>query len=338
MRRGKIGEGEPLSLHTEQDTMRANKGKSQMRNMVRWFDALPPLWSTILSAFGQAAPFYAAALLRHSISEIAKQASLPALAVHASVVVILLTLVLAVRGYFGAIRRDLHQQAEKKRALLERAHDIVDRIVSESLSEIADAHNDTAGIEILFSSKRHLTRIVKGVYELFEGGFGTGDPEGGISFETTFMTKSYRDHNITIPAYANRDGRAPHSLTMRDSNIGIYENTVSASVYKDQCPVVKIVEDTEATPTYSALYDGQKKRIQSTIVYPVRDAQNRLLGTLVVHCDKKRFFRTCDERDWARVLEIFSKRLAHEKSKMDRAARLHGTTGSESLKIPELPF
>jgi GAF domain-containing protein len=307
-----------------------------MRALVLWLQGFPAWLRVGLSSLLQAAPFYGAALLRGHVGAVAAQSSVPALVADGLVVTLVLTAVLSVRGYFMAVQREVHKLSESRQAALSRAHHLVDRIVSHNIVDIDD--DASAETTMLFGSARRLSRVVQAVYDLFEGAYG-GSGESAVSFEATFMTRSYCDGFITIPAYANRDARAPVSLQQRQSNPRLYEQTVCAQIYRQQSPVPCYVEDTEKDPGYNSLYEGQKRRIRSCVVYPVRDARNRLLGTLVVHCDKPGFFSVADERYWNALLELFSKRLAYEKAKMDRLSmeRRSGKT-SVSLNLPDLPF
>jgi GAF domain-containing protein len=131
------------------------------------------------------------------------------------------------------------------------------------------------------------------------------------------MTKSYADGEVTIMAWRNRDRRAPRSLILREKDPTIYRNTVTAEVYAAQRPEPIIVPSTASSIEYHETYDGQKDRIKSTIVYPVLSDNNVLLGTLVVHCDKDRFFSNDDQLFWRSLLEIYAKRIAHQKLCLD---------------------
>jgi hypothetical protein len=253
------------------------------------------------------------------------------------VVVVLLAMVLAVKEYFEAVRRELTAESERRRATLARAHDLAERIASRSLAEITDPEASPDSV-LLFGSKQRLAQMVQAVYDLFEGAYG-GAGASAISFEATFMALSYKDGYITIPAHANRDARAPVSLQHREQQPDLYDKSVSAVVLQQTPASVQIIEDTETDPRYSSLYEGQKKRIKSTVVYPVRDGQNRALGTLVVHCDKRGFFLQSDESYWTSLLEVFAKRLAYEKAKMDRLSALMRAGLQEvNVRLPPPPF
>lgn len=154
----------------------------------------------------------------------------------------------------------------------------------------------------------------------------------------TFMTKSYGDGYITIPAAANRDGRAPRSMVLRAQNPQLYEDTVTASIYRASRPSPVIVEDTGTDAHYAELYAGQKQRIRSSIIYPVLSDSNELLGTLVVHCDRAGFFGSCKTKYWFDLFEIFAKRLALEKMKLDRLMAFGGARVHVQLPPPQPCF
>jgi GAF domain-containing protein len=169
------------------------------------------------------------------------------------------------------------------------------------------------------TSLKNIQLLIEELYSLFEANYGKSEElEERINFEVTFMTQSYIDGEITIPAYANRDRRAPISMSFRNANPTIYKNTVTALVYRDEKPMLRIIEDTEDPHTnYSELYTKQKERIKSSIIFPVLSPSNLLLGTIVIHCDKRHFFKYEDLRYWTEIIEIFSKFLGIEKIKLD---------------------
>lgn len=167
--------------------------------------------------------------------------------------------------------------------------------------------------------------LVEKIYSIFEAQYGKSDEiENRINFEVTFMTKSYIDHEITIPAYANREKRAPKSMLKRKTNIEIYDNTVTASIYREENPSLHIIENTDdRKQNYQEIYPGQISRIQSSLVFPILSPDNILLGTLVVHCNSKLFFKQVDFKYWTDLLEIFSKYIGLLKIKLDFLEKYH---------------
>ena len=150
------------------------------------------------------------------------------------------------------------------------------------------------------------------------------------------MAKSYVDGYITIPACANRDGRAPRSMVLRQRDNQIYDKTVTAALYRDDRPCIRIIEDTASHEAkYEELYPKETERIRSTVVFPVLSNTNVLLGTMVAHCDRTNFFRHRDEKYWTDLFEIFAKRLALVKLKLDLMV---GVQNSFEVACLEKPF
>ena len=88
--------------------------------------------------------------------------------------------------------------------------------------------------------------LIDAAYGTFETAFGqTIAGHERIDFEVTcFMTMSYVDHHITIPAAANREGRAPRSMQLRKAQIDIDDNSVTAEIYRERGPHTHIIENT----------------------------------------------------------------------------------------------
>jgi hypothetical protein len=160
------------------------------------------------------------------------------------------------------------------------------------------------------------------LYETLETEYGLGvSVSEHIEFEVTFMTRSLADGQITIAAWMNRFGRAPKSLAGRAANPMLYVGTETDHVYQDQNRTPRFVSSTETQP-YKELYPGQKSRIKSSVIWPVVDDHSTLHGTLVVHCDRVRFFAKDREKLWREALEPYTKRLALARVIADRAKDL----------------
>lgn len=170
---------------------------------------------------------------------------------------------------------------------------------------------------MVFEIVRDMQLIVQSCYSFFDSAFNkTGELIDDIKFEATFMTKSYIDKEITIPCSANKENRTPTSMIFRKDNPHIFDTTETAKVYRAQKPTMILVEDT-ADADYSDTYANQKNRIKSTVVLPVLSHENKLLGTLVVHCDRAGFFRRNRYRFWNELLEIFSVEIGYQKLLLD---------------------
>ena len=154
------------------------------------------------------------------------------------------------------------------------------------------------------------TEVVREIYGLLEHEYGEGEfLEERIDFEVTFITKSYKDHELTIASWANKDGRAPKSLAARELNPLLYRDTEADKLYNDPNHSVRIIARTSAKE-YKELYPGQKTRIKSSIIYPVFRDDSNLEGVIVAHCDKEDFFRDRERKFWSELLDIYAKRLA----------------------------
>jgi hypothetical protein len=306
--------------------------------LVKWWLGLSDGWRLLLGALGTAVPFYFAAYLSFSVATAAQLGQPLSLVVHAVGFIVLLTFVVGIQRYLAHAYDQMTDAEQARMAVRLHAYAHLDRLVVRDVQRItASPATSQHFAERFVSSRGALQELVEAAYNAFEAAYGTSaKTEERIDFEVTFMTRSYEDGHITIPACANRDGRAPRSMVLRQQQHDIYENTVTAAVYREPRPAIHIVEDTASPPgQYQELYPGQTKRIRSSIVYPVLSGMNELLGTLVVHCDRTGFFKNADEKYWTDLLEIFAKRLALVKLKLDKLVALSAPV---TVSRPPLPF
>lgn len=313
-----------------------------MRTLILWVDRLPLGLRLVLGALATALPFYFAALLSYLVASEAALGRPYGLALHASVVVVLLTLVVFAGRYAAVVRSALREDLERRRAALMHAYTFVDRFETQRLHAIhPTAATADPFVNSFVTSVDELQQIVYAAYQTFEAAFGKGiDASDRVDFEITFMTKSYNDGRITIPAYANREGRAPRSMLLRASETDIYERTVTAVIYREPRPSMRIIPDTSNRESeYQELYPGQRQRIKSSIIFPVLSDTNELLGTLVAHCDKTNFFLHDHEKYWDDMMEIFAKRIALIKRKMDVLSHIRSRGQREmTVEIPDFGF
>jgi hypothetical protein len=264
-------------------------------------------------------PYYVAALLSYQVSALATYGGWKAVAVHGGAVVLVTVVVVLAARYVVAIREVKSRETALRKEALSRAYTLCDRVLTWRIAQVNNAHCSSPDLLwALTASVSGLRQIVDAAHEALEGTYGNLDPERRIDFEVTFMTRSLADDQITIPAAANRDGRQPHSMLLRKSNPTLYETTVTATVFRENRPALHIIEDTARDDSYVELYPGQKKRIRSSIVFPVVSDLNELLGTIVAHCDQEGFFKHSHEGYWVDFFEIFAKRLAAESIKIRR--------------------
>jgi GAF domain-containing protein len=210
-------------------------------------------------------------------------------------------------------------EMQEKAKVLATARSQLDDCLSSELARIGSLSSGLAsGIT---DPLTNIQNLVKGLYRCIDARYASSDVPGErTAFEVTFMSRDYTDGAVTILSWASREGRAPKSLAYRALRPSIYDSTITAALYREaesQLPRPRIIEDTSDANDYTELYAGQKNRIKSTVVYPVLSADNELLGTLVLHCDRQNFFRYRDERFWHELVEMFSLRIAIEKLRLD---------------------
>ncbi|KQC10447.1 MAG: hypothetical protein APR54_03145 [Candidatus Cloacimonas sp. SDB] len=313
-----------------------------LKKIVNCYDGLSIGIQVFISAIGVAIPFYFAAYLSYSVSEIGKQGDTKAFLFHAVIFIILLIMIFFISRYLTTIRESLHKERSDRQAALLHAYTNVDRLVVSKLVNINNGNiNENKFVETFVTSIKDIQNLVEATFNTFETAFGQSSTiEARVDFEVTFMTKSYLDGEITIPACANREGRAPRSMIHRTTNHKIYENSITATIYREPRPSMHIIEDTNSGKvSYQELYPGETKRIKSSIVFPVLSNANELLGTLVVHCDKSSFFKCENEKYWHDLLEIFSKRMALHKMQMDAIMNYISKSGVElKILIPNFNF
>lgn len=201
----------------------------------------------------------------------------------------------------------------------------------ENLTALTDINNESLMEVCKFNLEQTVIACYTLFYEKYSECHGFAN---GINFEVTFMTKSYIDNKITIPFGCNRDHRQPISMQMRVSNPDIYENTVTAAIYKMNRPEMQLIPDTNnPNSKYASLYNNQKSRIKSTIVAPVMSSENALLGTLVIHCDKTKFFTKFKYRFWEDLIAVYTAKIGKEKIILDKIAEKLISNG-ETDKLP----
>jgi GAF domain-containing protein len=270
------------------------------------------------------------------------------LGMHASIFIVTSIIVVAIMGYFSATKEKIECERREKARLIEQrkqlerdalasAHAHCDRVLSEIIGSVEECpNNDNIFINRYCASLESIRSYVKAAYLTFEDKFGQGsDPLERVNFEVTFMTLSHKDAAITIPACANRDNRSPRSMVLRVKQRDIYKDTETARIYSAPRPEPVIISDTSNEAKYSELYPGELSRLRSSIIYPVLSDKNELLGTLVLHCDKAKFFDASMGKYWYELIEIFAKRIALEKKKIDML--VSGKSQSLILTLPTSP-
>lgn len=312
-----------------------------MRKVVRWFRALPHSVQLLLSSLCTAIPFYIAALLSHWVSTAAEFPGSVMLGFHAVAFVVLFTVVVFLARLWRFYLEEERRESEEQNTTLADAYPQSDRATVKALDRVEDTtlSADTMATQFI-AAVRDIRNMVDAAYQTLEAAYGKAClADARIDFEVTFMAKSYEDGFITIPAAANREGRRPRSLVLREENPRILEDTVTAELHRDPRPTIRIISDTsEPGANYKETYSDQKDRINSSIIYPVLSCSNRLLGTLVAHCDSPGFFIRDKKKFWCDFMEIFAKRIALTKMKLDKLVEFQDRGGSLNGVNIEKPF
>ncbi len=295
-----------------------------MKKLIHSYSRLSQSTKIGLQALVTALIAYATALLSVQIAIAFSIGSAFLIIFHAIVAIVLIAIIvfasLLIRGFAEALEAGENRKARA----LAFDHTMTDNWITqniEHLGVIGKAVSDVKQVYVPHDPLYSIRLLVHSLYETLEAHFSQAEHiNERIEFEVTFMTRSYLDGKITVAAWANRDGRMPTSLSIRQDDPNIYDRTITAKLYLAQRPFPRVIPDTfDPHYEYSELYDHERDRIRSSIVYPVLSDQNRLIGTLVAHCDKPNFFQQSDLKYWREILEIFAKRIALEKLRLDQA-------------------
>ncbi|WP_157633647.1 GAF domain-containing protein [Thioflavicoccus mobilis] len=280
----------------------------------KWLLRRSPGTRIFFAALSNAAVFYFAAFLSHSVSSTLAQQKYWKFGIHAFIFVLSIAVVWLIAKLVHQRYRAIIEGAELKRVVTLDSYQKCDSVTVQEAESLSACGKDLPGCVVnnWRGACERIQQYVQSAYSVLATSYGRSSiTENRIDFEVTFMTKSLRDGKVTIPASANRDGRKPRTMQLRESNPDIYEQSVTAQIYRAESPRMIITTDT-SDPQYASLYPDQKLRIRSAIVHPVLSPDHKLLGTLVAHCDRVRFFKNEDEKYWHDFLEIFSKRIAVE--------------------------
>lgn len=318
--------------------------RKHLRAVVIWY-AHARWWRALIDSLLITVPMYGGAILSYFVRHEMDQKRW--IQAYSALTLLLLLAFFLIRRIFEMIAESTDRVLQQQRDAIGQAHNFTDDLLAQQTADVREGalrFRRTGDGESLFSAavagRTYIQEVVDRLYLVLEALYsGPRDRITQIAFEVTFMTKDYDDGFVTIWAWRNRDRRSPRSLLLREARPDIYKDTVTASVYESERPDMVIVEDTRKADFYKPLYEGQKARIQSSIIYPVLADNNELLGTLVTHCDSAGFFKVEDARYWSALLEIYAKRIAHQKVCMDVFRSMGELTGwVGSIGSPELAF
>lgn len=171
---------------------------------------------------------------------------------------------------------------------------------------------------LIITHKKSIDLVVSTCLEFFNDSFSAqGNLVNEISFEVSFMSKSFIDDKITIVSADNSKHRTPPSMLERNSKPNIYDNTETGKLYERYSSkpsatlAIHIVEDCSCENEFASLYEGEINTIKSMAVLPILSPQNELLGTLVVCANQSNFFKNQERHFWNELLEIYSVELGY---------------------------
>lgn len=168
-----------------------------------------------------------------------------------------------------------------------------------------------------------IERVLLLAWQILEVNHSDIEGDGGNRLECrlTYMTRSYRDHALTVAAWANRDQRRPPSLLKRAHDSRVYDNSVTADIYGLPDPDGIITSDATRPEhrRHFHIYPEEPRIILSHIAWPVLSPDSELLGTFVVDCNRRGLFREEERSVWQDFCEPFVEVLALEKLRLDGA-------------------
>lgn len=293
-------------------------GERIMR-LVRWYYNLHSISKALINSLFAAIGFFCSAIIPNElVTTLGLLKPLQKTFVYIGVFALVFAVYSITFIFFKTTKEKMELEEKEENEIILLAYTKCDKIITDETN--AYDKEKPIGEQIIGKPLRKIQQIVSAAYETLDDFYGKSvNPNDRVKFEATFMTKSYIDKEITIPAFQNKENRAPISLQQRKDNPKVYDNTITARVYREPRPSIHIIEDTsDPKSEYQELYPSQQRRIQSTVVFPVLSNENLLLGTLVIHCDKKGFFKIDKMKFLSELLEIFAKRLASEKMYLDK--------------------
>ena len=310
--------------------------------LVQWYRERGPWAKSVVNGASAFVVLYCGAIVQNQVAVLSGDSLWPTSIYHAVGILAVVVLVAmgsyAVRTYSMAIEREELRRKETLSYAASLSEQFAIQVTDETVTTLqVEVENDRA-LETLVTKPARISTIVDDAYRLFEARYGESDKlENRIDFEATFIARSYIDGGLTIPAYANRNRRVPRSMRQRDGNPRRFDETIAAQLYRETntTPRLQIISATDDPKyNYVEMYPGQKERVKSSLVHPVLSPQNVLVGVLVVHCNRARFFQEEDRRYWTELLELFAKRLALEKVKLDALCRpeVAGALGAKPLR------
>lgn len=146
--------------------------------------------------------------------------------------------------------------------------------------------------------------------------------DDAFNLTVNFMTESYihkldgsEKPAITVAAWKNfNNDREPGGRACLFTEKGYYGNSEAAKMYNGKYPKeLQIIPDTKDLD----INEDDKEKTKSMVIAPVLSHGNKLIGTLVVHCNEKDFFNNESKEFLNNLLKIFTEPIKNEKLLLD---------------------
>ena len=212
-----------------------------MKNIILYYAKAQGFVRDIVQMLFALIVFYAGGLMPDRVVEFLRVEEYHKVFVEVIFVFVLVSIFVGVRAFFRRIYEKMQESEIQQKRSLENASAAMQRVVAERIRETRIPINESdAMVHKGIASMECLRTIVKNLYTQLEGEFGESELlHERIEFEVTFMALSYSDGMITIPAFANRFGRAPVSMKFREENGRIYDSTVTADLFRSDRPEIE---------------------------------------------------------------------------------------------------
>ena len=182
-----------------------------------------------IQSFITALVAYVTALLSVQIAILFSIGSILAVIFHGVVVIVIMAIFIFIALSFRGFAEALAAGDTRRERALAYAHTLTDSWITqnmEHIGEIGKVVNENKQIYVPHDPLFSIRILVRSLYETLEAHFSQAEHiNERIEFEVTFMTRSYIDGKITIAAWANREGRMPTSLSIRQDHPNIYDAT-----------------------------------------------------------------------------------------------------------------
>uniref|UniRef100_UPI0013D0ACD6 hypothetical protein n=1 Tax=Myxococcus vastator TaxID=2709664 RepID=UPI0013D0ACD6 len=206
-----------------------------MNKLIGWYAGLRPTQKSIVRVLFSFGGFYGGIVAEYYAAKELDGLGVGPLLLRAIAMGLAALALFGVSSVFASRLDDVLETERRRQEQLAYASSLIDQYVTGQVEGVATA-GDVSGskeafIQRLVSSRQRIQELTAKVHQFFESKYGqSAKIEEKIDFEVTFMTKSYIDDGITIPAHANRMGRAPKSMLERPGNPDRYGRSITAEV------------------------------------------------------------------------------------------------------------